>query len=561
MVIRKRYFLILFVFVFLINIMVVSATDTSDVLEMNGTVDGSISENLIPVVEVNYTAEELELIQQREIDYENGIKNPWAGMEGIPEINEKDIGEIQYSRSGIDTVLSDSGDVIRQGDTFCMYLKDVNNNAMSGMHIAITFTLDGNSKTYDVVTDYLGIGTIPINLVHRIYEVKYQFLGISGYNGCVNNIRLLVYNDSFINTTLVVNPTSNMIIGEYLIANLTDVNNNLLHGKLLETNFTNNYMGLTTNYGIAHTQINYATGIYSFNCEYRGDNTYNPSRVNRTISISNTGKLISTVTSAYADTIFKGNSLIFRLNTTPSNYIPYKNIKVVFGSGGSVAYNIFSNNYGDANIQVNFPPGTYSITYFFEGDSQYAAFAKTTPLYVYNSSNYFQINNINQVNNLTLTAELYNCTSPQPYCNSDNPILISQAISITSNCNSVLEKVTAIQNWVKTHITYQLYYGTNRDAYQVYIDGIGNCVDQSYLVNAFCRAIGIPTRFQVIIWPNQEGHCFSQVLIGGVWVIADTIQSSYTLGNVPWANYYYTVSGIGYFYWNDTVEPHWGHLY
>ena len=72
MVIRKRYFLILFVFVFLINIMVVSATDTSDVLEMNGTVDGSISENLIPVVEVNYTAEELELIQQREIDYENG---------------------------------------------------------------------------------------------------------------------------------------------------------------------------------------------------------------------------------------------------------------------------------------------------------------------------------------------------------------------------------------------------------------------------------------------------------------------------------------------------------
>ena len=42
--------------------------------------------NLIPTVEPNYTAEELELIHQREIDYENALKNPWAGMEGIPEI-------------------------------------------------------------------------------------------------------------------------------------------------------------------------------------------------------------------------------------------------------------------------------------------------------------------------------------------------------------------------------------------------------------------------------------------------------------------------------------------
>ncbi len=69
------------------------------------------------------------------------------------------------------------------GKSFTGTIKDANNNPVMGQHVKVTLTRLSNnlSKTYDVVSDYTGTFTLPINLAPGQYSADCVFDTANGY--------------------------------------------------------------------------------------------------------------------------------------------------------------------------------------------------------------------------------------------------------------------------------------------------------------------------------------------------------------------------------------------
>ena len=69
------------------------------------------------------------------------------------------------------------------GESFTGKLTDNNGNIIAGQHIDLTLSnTKGQSKTYDVVTDYTGTFTLPINLAPGTYKAQTSYKGTSTYS-------------------------------------------------------------------------------------------------------------------------------------------------------------------------------------------------------------------------------------------------------------------------------------------------------------------------------------------------------------------------------------------
>ena len=149
---------------------------------------------------------------------------------------------------------------------------------------------------------------------------------------------------------------------------------------------------------------------------------------------------------------------------------------------------------------------------------------------------------------------LYSVTLPEEYIDSDNENIINKATEITAECETDLEKVSAVHDWVAANIYYDLdfYYGrttiTPLKASDVLEYRYSVCQGYAQLTAALLRALGIPaklvTGYALIgnnVWTqeyvtgalkNEENHAWNEAYADGRWVVLDaTWDSPNTLEN------------------------------
>lgn len=85
-------------------------------------------------------------------------------------------------------------------------------------------------------------------------------------------------------------------------------------------------------------------------------------------------------------------------------------------------------------------------------------------------------------------------TLPSRYCESDR--LSKVAADLFGDSPRGAQRVHAICEWIRTHVTYEYGHTTSStSAFDMVTERVGVCRDFSHLAIAFCRALNIPARY------------------------------------------------------------------
>ena len=129
-----------------------------------------------------------------------------------------------------------------------------------------------------------------------------------------------------------------------------------------------------------------------------------------------------------------------------------------------------------------------------------------------------------------------------------------KAKSLVVGLNSTWDIANALFTFVRDKIQYgsygtgAMYYNTVYGAEGTLTKGYGNCCDQSQLLVAMARSVGLTARFATGYCHFSSGlnvgHVWVQIQIDGKWVVADTTSSRNSLGVIKnWNTNSYTDRG------------------
>ena len=118
------------------------------------------------------------------------------------------------------------------------------------------------------------------------------------------------------------------------------------------------------------------------------------------------------------------------------------------------------------------------------------------------------------------------------YMETDDPIIQNKAAELKDRNSSVTARKTF--DWVSQTIDYQGYIEEDRGALYAINNGLGDCTEYMYLLNALLRANDIPARSVGGYVTSQDStltardyHNWSEVYLNGRWHIADPQNKSY----------------------------------
>lgn len=133
-----------------------------------------------------------------------------------------------------------------------------------------------------------------------------------------------------------------------------------------------------------------------------------------------------------------------------------------------------------------------------------------------------------------------------PKVQSDSPVIIELAETITAGFTTDYEKLKAIHDWISGNIWYdydELYSGipSNKSSIETFVSKKGVCLDYASLTAALLRSIGIPAKLTAgyvlntsthekwtedLILNSQSNHVWNEAYVDDRWVIMDTTYDS-----------------------------------
>ena len=150
----------------------------------------------------------------------------------------------------------------------------------------------------------------------------------------------------------------------------------------------------------------------------------------------------------------------------------------------------------------------------------------------------YQANGINQKNSDSNLSPYK--TRENSHCRRASNV-VHKAKELVKNKKTDLEKATAIFNFVRDKISYSYYDNSLRGASTTLSRKSGNCCDQTNLLVAMCRTVGIPVRYvhglRCKFSDGYYGHVWAQILIDNWWFVADPINARNSLGFINNWNY------------------------
>ena len=150
---------------------------------------------------------------------------------------------------------------------------------------------------------------------------------------------------------------------------------------------------------------------------------------------------------------------------------------------------------------------------------------------------------------ITIPTYLKKYLSSSKNCQVTNKQIQDLAKKLTSKLKTEYSKGNKIFKWVRDNIKYEKYANTRKGASKTLKKKAGNCVDQSHLLIALSRAVGIPARYVnggncKFTSGYVSGHVWAQMYINKKWVVADPTSYRNKLGKIKnWNTKSYTHYG------------------
>lgn len=255
-----------------------------------------------------------------------------------------------------------------KGNDYELTFKDAYGTLIHDETITLTISKGNESKEFNVVVDDKGIGLININLGPGIYNVTASYLGDEIYGPSkasaildIQPIRVTfdlkahtIIPKNGVFTAVLMDMYGKKVVGESVTLDLYD-------DGLLKT-----YYAMTDGNGEANFKIDMGEGIYYAILSYGGNTWYRQATGASKITITPSFVLNNIYISGNDFVQYYGENKYYLINFNDTNAYSLEGriIKVSISSfDWSKSYNLESDAFGKARLQITLEPGEYTITY------------------------------------------------------------------------------------------------------------------------------------------------------------------------------------------------------
>ncbi|WP_432644925.1 Ig-like domain-containing protein [Methanobrevibacter sp.] len=471
-----------------------------------------------------------------------------------------------------------AGDLVmnyKDGSVYKVVVKDKFGKALK--NVKVNFLING--KTYTHNTDSKGVATQAIGLSIGYYSVKTSISNSYYTHGTISK-HISVKGTKFVGENL------NAVAGKtvYYSVKLLDYKNNPI--KNTKVSFTldgKKYTATTSSSGIAkanlgvlskgtHT-IKYSQGSYSGSSKISVIDAVTISDVIKASKnvenfIQKNHRLPATVkigeiTYSTNQYLYFASKAIVNLKSNIKSAIPVKNIggpsspSSTYAKGNLYDYLAVAKSVVKTADSKGSVPNTVSSKIGTIGyNSLVDAFARVIAFYGDDNRmpSYVGIKSISATSSNGGLNSDNTISNLKPYlaasanCQVDNAKIKQLVNTLTKGLKTTKDKATAIFNYVRDKISYSFYYDTKHGAVGTLNAKSGNCVDHSHLLVAMFRTADIEARYVhgtcTFSSGSTYGHVWTQVLIDGVWTVADATSSRNSLGKIAnWNTKSYKLNG------------------
>ena len=260
-------------------------------------------------------------------------------------------------------------------------LKDINENPL--VNKLITFRLNGAS--YEQTTDKDGTIYLDVNsLKQGAYEIICSYAE-EYYESSTIKCSILVNGDENKAITILSSENFNMTYGDKseFYCTLLDTNNQGLKDQIITITINkNSYTVKTDSNGTARLAIDLNPGYYIVESFYAGSEYYSPSSSTSHISVheANDNRILDGIVTN-STTIFKGENYSIQLISQQG---VLANQNITFEVNG-VKYNVKTDRYGFAKLNIDLKPDYYIIEVVFDGNENHTGFRYSETITVYDN--------------------------------------------------------------------------------------------------------------------------------------------------------------------------------
>ncbi|MGL4669185.1 MAG: transglutaminase-like domain-containing protein [Methanobacteriaceae archaeon] len=227
---------------------------------------------------------------------------------------------------------------------------------------------------------------------------------------------------------------------------------------------------------------------------------------------------------------------IFGIIETSIKKVPYPTLVYLFADilNQSKAYNILNNNNNNNYNEYN-TYNHYSNNHINNNYSKNSSYLIESIYVNINSGKIFILNKrVNPKYTGNGIAIYLKSVKNAP---KNDAKIKALAKSLTKGIKNPFKKAEVIYNYVRNYIDYGYYYNTKYGARKTLNKKLGNCVDESHLLIAMYRSIGIPAKYvhgncYFITKKRNIGHVWVQVKVGKYWLVADPTSYDNSLGYI-----------------------------
>lgn len=268
-----------------------------------------------------------------------------------------------------DTVIYMSNSTLYgSGNVYDIILKDGHGNLIPGENINVKISQNNASDNFILRTDENGVAKLTVNYLPGIYDIKASYNGDKIYSpsqssAIINVEKVLTVLSGFHYKVIPLNGIYSVVLTDmygHRINNET-VTLNCYAGKLLRT-----YVANTDANGEVSFEIDLDEGTYLITMDYAGSLWYGDSTGAATVVVSKDVALDSIYINSTDMVQYYGEDKYLQIEfNDPNAYSQFgKTIVVTMSSGSwSKAYNVVTDVFGLARLQIKLDPGQYNVTY------------------------------------------------------------------------------------------------------------------------------------------------------------------------------------------------------
>ncbi len=361
----------------------------------------------------------------------------------------------------------------------------------------VTFRLAG--KDYVVLTNKTGDATLPIDKSVGTYKIKFSYVNPKDKSQSASDTKTIVIKG----IKTILNGTN--IYYNYGQNKPLKVTYQTASGKVLpgvEVNFVvdgENYTNTTDSNGIAYLYLNKGVGAYMVQYSVGNHTAYQES--------SNTSKVVvkGSVFIAKSMTWYTKSYGNYTVRLVDHYGHPIANAIVTFSAVNRTFKRVTDAN-GYANLAFKLAKGKYKIGFTYDGNSTLPGTSGAKYLTIKDKS-------------------------------VDPSSIKSLARTLTEGLTSDYEKGKVLFNWVRDNIDYSYYANSQQGAAKTLKIRSGNCCDQSNLLVALCREVGVTIRYvhgRAQFLDGTFDHVWTEVKANGKWYEADPVTVRDTFGHNAW---------------------------